>query len=59
MSDIWTTDISHFLDEDGHIIAEPARAKLFLLGYPAGEAKSGPSRKHLEEFIYYEQWRSQ
>jgi hypothetical protein len=28
MSDIWTTDISHFLDEDGHIIAEPARAKL-------------------------------
>lgn len=29
---------------------------LFPLGYPAGEAKSGPPRKPLEELVHYEQW---
>ena len=29
---------------------------LFPLGYPAGEAKSGPSRKQLSEFVHYGKW---
>ena len=27
MSDTWITDITHFLDKDGHIVTEPAQAK--------------------------------
>lgn len=27
MSDTWITDITHFLDEDGHIVSVPAEAK--------------------------------
>jgi len=29
---------------------------LFPLGYPAGEPKSGPSRKALDDFVHYEKW---
>ena len=29
---------------------------LFPLGYPAGEAKSGPPRKPLSEIVHYGQW---
>jgi len=29
---------------------------LFPLGYPAGEAKGGPSRKPLSEFVHYGKW---
>jgi hypothetical protein len=28
MADIWITDITHFLDEDGEIISEPSQAKV-------------------------------
>ena len=31
---------------------------LFPLGYPAGEAKGGPSRKSLSEFVHYGKWKS-
>ena len=44
------------------LLAIPAQIKivgLFPLGYPAGEAKSGPSRKQLDTFVHYEQWKSQ
>ncbi len=27
MADTWITDLSHFLDEDGNILSEPAQAK--------------------------------
>ena len=30
---------------------------LFPLGYPAGEPKSGPSRKALDDFVHYGTWR--
>lgn len=30
---------------------------LFPLGYPAGEAKSGPQRKPLSEFVHYGKWK--
>ena len=30
---------------------------LFPLGYPAGEAKGGPPRKPLSEFVHYGTWR--
>ena len=29
---------------------------LFPLGYPAGEAKGGPSRKQLSDFVHYGKW---
>jgi nitroreductase len=29
---------------------------LFPLGYPAGEAKGGPPRKPLDEFVHYGKW---
>ena len=29
---------------------------LFPLGYPAGEAKGGPSRKQLGDFVHYGKW---
>ena len=29
---------------------------LFPLGYPAGEAKGGPLRKHLSDFVHYGKW---
>lgn len=29
---------------------------LFPLGYPAGEAKSGPARKALDDFVHFEKW---
>jgi len=44
------------------LLAIPAQIKivgLFPLGYPAGEAKSGPSRKPLDTFVHYDQWKSQ
>lgn len=31
---------------------------LFPLGYPAGEAKGGPPRKPLSEFVHYGRWQS-
>lgn len=31
---------------------------LFPLGYPAGDAKSGPPRKPLSEFVHYGTWQS-
>jgi nitroreductase len=31
---------------------------LFPLGYPAGEAKGGPPRKPLSEFVHYGKWTS-
>jgi len=30
---------------------------LFPLGYPAGEAKGGPARKPLSDFVHYGKWR--
>lgn len=30
---------------------------LFPLGYPQGEAKSGPPRKALEEIVFFEKWK--
>lgn len=30
---------------------------LFPLGYPLGEAKTGPQRKPLEEIVFYEKWK--
>jgi nitroreductase len=30
---------------------------LFPLGYPAGEAKGGPARKALDEFVHYGTWK--
>ncbi len=48
-------------DQLKDLLAIPAHIKivgLLPLGYPAGEAKSGPSRKPLEEFVHYEQWKS-
>jgi len=47
---------------EGHLktlLGIPADIKivgLFPLGYPAGEAKSGPSRKQLSEFVHYGKW---
>lgn len=29
MADTWITDITHFLDDDGEIISEPAQARKF------------------------------
>lgn len=31
---------------------------LFPLGYPAGEAKGGPSRKALDDFVHYGTWQA-
>jgi len=31
---------------------------LFPLGYPAGEAKGGPPRKPLNEFVHYGKWQA-
>lgn len=39
----------------------PAEIKivgLFPLGYPDGEAKSGPARKAVSEFVHYGQWKA-
>ncbi len=41
------------------LLAIPKEIKivgLFPIGYPAGEAKSGPPRKPLEDFVHYDQW---
>ncbi|MEI6305335.1 MAG: nitroreductase family protein [Deltaproteobacteria bacterium] len=41
------------------LLGIPANIKvvgLFPLGYPAGEAKSGPPRKQLSEFVHYGEW---
>lgn len=41
------------------LLGIPADIKIvgiFPLGYPAGEVKSGPSRKQLSEFVHYGKW---
>lgn len=41
------------------LLGIPAEIKivgLFPLGYPDGEAKSGPQRKQLNEFVHYGKW---
>ncbi len=49
-------------DEEGlkKLLGIPAAIRivgLFPLGYQAGEAKSAPPRKQLEEFVHYGTWR--
>lgn len=47
-------------EELKELLAIPPTIKvvgLFPLGYPAGEAKGGPSRKPLDEFVHYGQWK--
>ena len=39
-----------------NIPAEIRIVGLFPLGYPAGEAKGGPTRKPLSEFVHYGKW---